>query len=65
MDLIALARTIQADKDRAIEAQTRRRRLIDAPATRPVDGAAQPRIAPDGRPMRRSQRPSTSGLPSR
>ena len=65
MDLIALARTIQADKDRAIEAQTRRRRLIDAPATRPVVGAAQPRIAPDGRPMRRPQRPSTSGLPSR
>lgn len=28
MDLYAIARTVQADKDRAIEAESRRRRLL-------------------------------------
>jgi hypothetical protein len=58
MDLIELARTIQADKNRAIATETRRRQLV---AT--TDATPQP--APATRPISAPQRPASSGALSR
>jgi hypothetical protein len=58
MDLIELARTIQADRKRAIVAETRRRQLLA------TTDAATP-IAPPARPIRASQRPASTGALSR
>lgn len=58
MDLIELARTIQADRNRAIAAETRRRRLMDTTeATAPA--------APAARPISTPQRPASTGVLSR
>jgi hypothetical protein len=58
MDLIELARTIQADRDRAIATETRRRRLMSA------NGVAAP-AAPAARPISAPQRPVSTGALSR
>ncbi len=58
MDLIALARTIQADRERAIATEIRRRRLITA-----TDGTAQ--AAPAPRQISSPQRPASTGALSR
>ena len=58
MDLIELARTIQADKNRAIATETRRRQLMAA-----SDGTAQ--AAPAVRPITSPQRPASTGALSR
>ena len=58
MDLIELARTIQADKNRAIAAEMRRRRLMTT-----TQGTA--RIAPSARPVSPPQRPASTGALSR
>lgn len=58
MDLIALARTIQADRERAIATEIRRRRLITT-----TDGTAP--AAPAPRPITSSQRPASNGVLSR
>jgi hypothetical protein len=58
MDLIELARTIQADRNRAIAAETRRRQLM---AT--TDVARQ--AAPAARPISARQRPASTGALSR
>ena len=65
MDLIELARTIQADKERAIASETRRRRLTEAATPRLPGATTTQRSEHDGRPLGRPQRPSASGLPSR
>ena len=58
MDLIELARTIQADRDRAIRAETRRRRFMPTPdRTGPATAEA--------RPINAAQRPASTGVPSR
>jgi hypothetical protein len=58
MDLIALARTIQADRERAIATESRRRRLMSTSET------ATP-FAPAARPISASQRPASTGALSR
>ena len=58
MDLIELARTIQADRNRAIAAETRRRQLM---AT--TDAARK--AAPAARPISAPQRPASTGALSR
>ncbi|MEA2577275.1 MAG: hypothetical protein QOD78_863 [Chloroflexota bacterium] len=58
MDLIELARTIQADRDRAIATETRRRRLM---STNEVAAPA----APAARPINAPQRPVSTGALSR
>ncbi len=45
MDLIALARTIQDDKTRAIEDETRRRRLLSPAPTTGPNGPLLPRTS--------------------
>jgi hypothetical protein len=58
MDLIALARTIQADRDRAIATESRRRRLMaTTEATAPA--------APTTRSISSPQRPASTGVLSR
>ena len=58
MDLIELARTIQADRNRAIAAETRRRQLM-------ATTSAAPQVAPVARPVTAPQRPASSGALSR
>lgn len=58
MDLIELARAIQADRNRAIAAETRRRRFMTTPE-RALPAAA------DARRTHASQRPASTGVPSR
>ena len=58
MDLIELARTIQADRNRAIATETRRRQLMAA-----TDSTAQ--VAPAARPVSSPQRPASTGALSR
>jgi hypothetical protein len=58
MDLIALARTIQADRDRAIATENRRRRLMSITA-------AAPQVASSPRPISSPQRPASTGVLSR
>ena len=58
MDLIELARTIQADRNRAIAAETRRRQLM-------ATTSATPQIAHAVRPIKAPQRPASSGALSR
>ena len=58
MDLIELARTIQADRNRAIATETRRRQL-----TATTD--ATPQVAPAARSITAPQRPASSGALSR
>jgi hypothetical protein len=58
MDLIELARTIQADRNRAIAAETRRRRFE-------TDPAQTPPAAAEGRPTTVIQRPASTGVPTR
>jgi hypothetical protein len=58
MDLIELARTIQADRNRAIAAEIRRRRL-----TMTTQATAQ--VAPAARPISPPQRPASTGALSR
>ena len=58
MDLIELARTIQADRNSAIATETRRRQL-----TATADAA--PQVAPAARPIHAPQRPASSGALSR
>jgi hypothetical protein len=58
MDLIELARTIQADRNRAIATETRRRQL-----TATTDSA--PQVAPAARPIHAPQRRASSGALSR
>lgn len=58
MDLIELARTIQADRDRVIAAAIRRRQLT---ATAEV----APQLAPAARTSNVPQRPASSGVLSR
>jgi hypothetical protein len=58
MDLIELARTIQADRDRAIATETRRRRFMSAAArTLPATAAKRPTEA--------TQRPASTAVPTR
>ena len=58
MDLIELARTIQVDRNRAIAAETRRRRFMTTPeGTLPA--------AADARPTHATQRPASTRVPSR
>jgi hypothetical protein len=58
MDLIALASTIQADRNRAIAAETRRRRFMTAAArTLPATATKRPTDA--------AQRPASTAVPSR
>jgi hypothetical protein len=58
MDLIELARTIQADRNRVIAAETRRRRFITDPEQTPH--------APAGvRSTAAVQRPASTGVPTR
>ena len=58
MDLIALARTIQADRERAIATESRRKRLMSASET------AAP-SAPAARPISAPQLPVSTGALSR
>ena len=58
MDLIELARTIQADRNRAIATEARRRQLT---ATTEV----VPQVAPSARPINMPQRPASTGALSR
>lgn len=58
MDLIELARTIQADRNRAIATETRRRHLMAA-------SASTVQVAPAGRPIIVSQRRASTGALSR
>jgi hypothetical protein len=58
MDLIELARTIQADRNRAIATETRRRQLMAA-----TDSTAQ--VAPAARTINAPQRPASTGALSR
>jgi hypothetical protein len=58
MELIELARTIQADRNRAIATETRRRQLMAA-----TDST--PQVAPAARPVSSRQRPASSGALSR
>ncbi len=57
MDLIELARTIQADRNRAIATETRRRQLMAA-----TDSTVQ---APAARPVNAPQRTASTGALSR
>jgi hypothetical protein len=57
MDLIELARTIQADRNRAIATETRRRQLMTTDAA--------PQAAPAARPVSVPQRPVSTGSLSR
>jgi len=58
MDLIALARTIQADRERAIASESHRRRLLST-----SEIVAPP--APAARPISAPQRPASTGALSR
>ncbi len=58
MDLIELARTIQADREQAIATESRRRRLMA------TSGMAAP-AAPAPRPISAPQRPASTGALSR
>ena len=58
MDLIELARTIQADRDRAIATEIRRRQLT-------ATAGDAPQVAPAGRTITVPQRPASSGALSR
>ena len=58
MDLIELARTIQADRDRAIAAETRRRQLT-------ATTGSTPQVAPAAHPISAPQRPASTGVLSR
>jgi hypothetical protein len=58
MDPIELARTIQADRNRAIATETRRRQLM-------ATTDAAPPVAPAARPINAPQRPASTGALSR
>ena len=58
MDLIELARTIQADRERAIETERRRRQYLSTTAERVATSTA-------ARPISSPQRPASSGALSR
>ena len=58
MDVIELARTIQADRDRAIAAEARRRRLM-------ATDQATVQTAPSARTISAPQRPASTGALSR
>lgn len=58
MDLIELTRTVQADRNRAIATETRRRQLMAA--TDPTAG-----VASVARPLSAPQRPASTGALSR
>jgi hypothetical protein len=58
MDLIELARTIQADRNRAVATETRRRQLM-------ATTDAAPQAAPAARPVSVPQRPVSTGSLSR
>ena len=58
MDVIELARTIQADRDRAIAAEARRRRLM-------ATDQATVQTAPSARTIGAPQRPASTGALSR
>jgi hypothetical protein len=58
MDLIELTRTLQADRERAMATESRRRRLMS------TSEAAAP-SAPAARPISAPQRPASTGALSR
>ena len=58
MEMIELARTIQADRNRAIAAETRRRLLM-------ATTDSTPQVAPAARPITAPQRRASSGALSR
>jgi hypothetical protein len=60
MDLLELTRSIQADRQRQIDQETRRRRLMD----RPVVPTSEPSRAASTTQASRPGRQPASGLPS-
>lgn len=60
MDLIELTRSIQADRQRQIDQETRRRRLMDRPSLPTTEPSRTAATGPVARPGRQP----ASGLPS-
>jgi hypothetical protein len=60
MDLIELTRSIQADRQRQIDQETRRRRLMDRPTVPTTEPSRTAATGPATRPGRQP----ASGLPS-